>query len=112
MLMIDKKNDVVTLRNIGASDKQITKIFLFEGRMISVIGAIIGILLGLLLCWLQQTFGFVSLGQRSGDFVVNAYPVSVHYLDIFLIFITVIAVGWMAVWYPVRYFSIRLLANH
>ncbi len=111
MLMIDKKNDVVTLRNIGASDKQITIIFLFEGRMISVIGALIGILLGLLLCWLQQTFGFVSLGQSSGDFVVNAYPVSVHYLDIFLIFITVIAVGWMAVWYPVRYFSKRLLAN-
>ena len=111
MLMIDKKNDVVTLRNIGASDKQITKIFLFEGRMISVIGALIGILLGLLLCWLQQTFGFVSLGQRSGDFVVNAYPVSVHYLDILLIFITVIVVGWMAVWYPVRYFSKRLLAN-
>lgn len=111
MLMIDKKNDVVTLRNIGASDKQITKIFLFEGRMISVIGALIGILLGLLLCWLQQTFGFVSLGQRSGDFVVNAYPVSVHYLDILFIFITVIAVGWMAVWYPVRYFSKRLLAN-
>lgn len=112
MLMIDKKNDVVTLRNIGASDKQITKIFLFEGRMISVIGALIGILLGLLLCWLQQTFGFVSLGQSAGNFVVNAYPVSVHYLDILLIFITVIAVGWMAVWYPVRYFSKRLLANH
>lgn len=111
MLMIDKKNDVVTLRNIGASDKQITKIFLFEGRMISVIGALIGILLGLFLCWLQQTFGFVSLGQRSGDFVVNAYPVSVHYLDILFIFITVIAVGWMAVWYPVRYFSKRLLTN-
>lgn len=112
MLMIDKKNDVVTLRNIGASDKQITKIFLFEGRMISVIGALIGILLGLLLCWLQQTFGFVSLGQSAGNFVVNAYPVSVHYLDILFIFITVIAVGWMAVWYPVRYFSKRLLANH
>lgn len=112
MLMIDKKNDVVTLRNIGASDKQITKIFLFEGRMISVIGALIGILLGLLLCWLQQTFGFVSLGQSAGNFVVNAYPVSVHYLDILLIFITVIVVGWMAVWYPVRYFSKRLLAKH
>ncbi len=111
MLMIDKKNDVVTLRNIGASDKQITKIFLFEGRMISVIGALIGILLGLLLCWLQQTFGFVSLGQSTGNFVVNAYPVSVHYLDILLIFITVIVVGWMAVWYPVRYFSKRLLTN-
>lgn len=109
MLMIDKKNDVVTLRNLGANNQQITKIFLFEGRMIAVIGAIIGILIGLLLCWLQQTFGLVSLGSQAGSFVVNAYPVSVHYLDVLFIFITVIIVGWMAVWYPVRYFSKRLL---
>lgn len=109
MLMIDKKNDVVTLRNLGANNQQITKIFLFEGRMISVIGAIIGILIGLLLCWLQQTFGLVSLGSQAGNFVVNAYPVSVHYLDVLFIFITVIIVGWTAVWYPVRYFSKRLL---
>lgn len=109
MLMIDKKNDVVTLRNLGANNQQITKIFLFEGRMISVIGAIIGILIGLLLCWLQQTFGLVSLGSQAGSFVVNAYPVSVHYLDVLFIFITVIIVGWTAVWYPVRYFSKRLL---
>lgn len=109
MLIIDKKNDVVTLRNLGATDKQITQIFLFEGRMISAIGAIIGILLGLLLCWLQQTFGLVSLGSSSGNFVVNAYPVSVHYWDVLFIFVTVIVVGWLAVWYPVRYLSKRLL---
>jgi lipoprotein-releasing system permease protein len=109
MLIIDKKDDVVTLRNLGASDKVITRIFLFEGRLISALGAVIGIAVGLLLCWLQQTFGIVKLGSSSGSFVVNAYPVSVHPEDILLIFVTVLVVGFLAVWYPVRYFSRRLL---
>ena len=109
MLIIDKKNDVVTLRNLGASDKQIVRVFLFEGRMISSIGAVVGILIGLLLCWLQQEYGLVGLGRSSGSFVVDSYPVSVHPEDIVLVFITVIAVGWIAVWYPVRYFAKRLL---
>ena len=109
MLIIDKKEDVVTLRNLGATDRQISRIFLFEGRMISAIGAIIGILLGLLLCWIQQQYGIVRLGDSEGSFVVNAYPVSVHPTDIILVFITVITVGFLSVWYPVRYFSRRLL---
>lgn len=109
MLIIDKKNDVVTLRNMGASDKQIVRIFLFEGRMISAIGAILGILVGLLLCWLQQVYGLVSLGRSSGSFIVDAYPVSVHPGDIIIIFITVLAVGFASVWYPVRYFAKRLI---
>lgn len=109
MLIIDKKNDVVTLRNLGATDKQISRVFLFEGRLISFLGAAIGILLGLLLCWLQQEFGIVALGQSSGTFVVDAYPVSVHPEDVLIIFATVVAVGFTAVWYPVRYFSKRLL---
>ena len=109
MLIIEKRDDVVTLRNLGASDRQITRIFLFEGRLISAIGAVIGIVLGLLLCWIQQTDGVVKLGSSSGSFVVNAYPVSVHPEDIVLIMATVILVGFLAVWYPVRYFSRRLL---
>ena len=109
MLIIDKKDDVVTLRNLGASDKQIVRIFLFEGRMISAIGAIIGIAVGLLLCWAQQQFGLVALGSSSGSFVVNAYPVSVHPEDIILVFFTVLLVGFLSVWYPVRYFAKRLL---
>lgn len=109
MLIIDKKEDVVTLRNLGATDHQITRIFLFEGRMISAIGAILGVLIGLLLCWLQQQYGIVRLGSSEGSFVVDAYPVSVHPWDIVLIIITVIAVGFLSVWYPVRYFSRRLL---
>jgi len=109
MLIIDKRQDVATLRNLGASDRQITRIFLFEGRMISAIGAILGILLGLLLCWIQQEFGIIALGSQAGAFIINAYPVSVHPEDILLIFVTVLAVGFLAVWYPVRYFSRRLL---
>ncbi len=108
MLIIDKKDDVVTLRNLGATDKQMTQIFLFEGRMISFAGAVIGIGLGLLLCWLQQTYGLVRLGDSSGNFVVDAYPISVHPWDIVLIFVTVIIVGWLAVWYPVRAISKKL----
>ena len=105
MLIIDKKDDVATLRNLGASNKLITNIFLFEGRMISAIGAVAGIALGLLLCWIQQTYGIVALGQGNGSFVVDAYPVSVHYEDILLIFITVLLVSFISVWYPVRYFA-------
>lgn len=109
MLIIDKKADVATLRNLGASDKQIVRIFLFEGRMISAIGAVLGIAVGLLLCWLQQTYGLVGLGRSSGSFIIDAYPVSVHPEDVALIFVTVLAVGFIAVWYPVHYFARRLL---
>lgn len=99
MLIIDKKEDVTTLRNLGATDKQIRQIFLFEGRMISTAGAALGIIIGLLLCWLQQTFGLVRLGNTSGSFIVEAYPISVHPQDIALIFVTVVIVSWIAVWY-------------
>ncbi len=109
MLIVDKREDVVTLRNLGASDKQITQIFLFEGRMISAMGAVIGIVIGLLLCWMQQTFGLIALGSSAGSFIVDAYPVSVHYTDVLIIFVTVLVVGFLSVWYPVRYFSKRLL---
>lgn len=103
MMIIDKRDDVATLRNLGASDKLILRIFLFEGRMISFVGAVAGILSGLLLCWAQQRFGLVSLGA-SGSFIVDAYPVSVHWEDVVLVFVTVVAVGFLSVWYPVRYF--------
>ena len=109
MLIIDKREDVVTLRNLGANDRQISSIFLFEGRLIVAIGAIVGVALGLLLCWLQQRFGLVGMGGSSGMFVVNAYPVSVHYQDVLLVFFTVLVVGNVAVWYPVQHFSRRLL---
>ena len=102
MLIIDKKADAATLRNLGATDRQIRSIFLFEGRIISAIGAVVGILLGLLLCWLQQEFGLVHMGDSAGLFVVNAYPVSVHYDDVAIVFVTVLLIGWAAAWIPTR----------
>lgn len=109
MLILDKRDDVETLRNLGADDRLTAHIFLFEGWMISFFGAASGIVLGLLLCFLQQRFGLISLGGGNGSFIVDAYPVSVHATDVVLVFVTVIAVGFLAVWYPVRYLSRRLL---
>ena len=109
MLILDKREDVDTLRNLGADDRLIVRIFLFEGRLISVFGAVGGILLGLLLCFGQQQFGFISLGEGNGAFLVDAYPVSVHVMDVLMVFATVLVVGSLSVWYPVHYFSKRLL---
>ncbi len=106
MLILDKREDVETLRHLGADNSLISKIFLFEGRLISTFGALAGIVLGLLLCFLQQRFG--SLGG-GGDFVVDAYPVSIHLTDVLLVFATVSVVGFLSVWYPVHYFTRRLL---
>ena len=102
MLIIDKRADAETLRNLGATDSQIRRIFLFEGRIISAIGAVVGVALGLLLCWLQQEFGFVHMGDSAGSFVVNAYPVSVHYGDVAIVLATVLLIGWAAAWIPTR----------
>ena len=103
MLIIDKSKDVETLRSLGARDSFIKKIFIVEGWLISIIGAVVGVLLGLALCWAQQQYGIVSLGQSAGAFVIDAYPVSVHYTDVALIFFTVVLVGFLSVLYPVRY---------
>ncbi|MBR4379422.1 MAG: ABC transporter permease [Prevotella sp.] len=103
MLIIDKKKDVETLRSLGAREGLIKRIFILEGWMISVIGAVVGVGLGLLLCWLQQQYGIVSLGQSAGAFIIDAYPVSVHYTDVALVFVTVIVVGFLSVLYPVHY---------
>ena len=105
MLIIDKKQDAITLRNLGATDKQISSIFMIEGRMICLLGAVIGIALGLSLCLLQQHFGLIRFGNSEGSYIIDAYPVSVHALDIVLIFVTVVVVGFLSVWYPVRHLS-------
>ena len=113
MLIIDKRNDVVTLRNLGADDQLISRVFLFEGYMITFFGALIGVGLGLLLCFIQQEFGLISLGSGSsaGAFVVDAYPVSVYATDVILVLITVLVTGFLSVFFPVRYLTQRLLVK-
>ena len=108
MLIIDKRDDVVTLRNLGASDRQIVRIFLFEGRMISFFGAFAGVVFRFAALLVAARIWLDSLGS-SGSFVVDAYPVSVHASDVLLIFITVLLIGFLSVWYPVRFLSKRLL---
>ena len=73
--------------------------------MITTAGALIGIAVGLLLCYLQETYGLIKFGGSAGTYIIDAYPVSVHATDIITVFITVIAVGYISVWYPVRYLS-------
>jgi ABC-type lipoprotein release transport system permease subunit len=100
MLMIEKQNDVRTLRNMGADDRLIRRIFLFEGWLISGIGALTGIALGLILCLLQQELGLIKMGD-AGAFVVDTYPVEVAPADIVVILLTVSGVGFLSAWYPV-----------
>ena len=110
MLIIDKRKDVETLRNLGADNKLVYRIFLLEGCLISFMGALIGVVLGLALCLIQQEFGILSLGSgdMAGSFVVDAYPVSVQLGDVFLVLITVLLVSFLSVQYPVRYLFKKL----
>ena len=109
MLMIDKRQDIQTLRSLGATDAQICTIFRLEGHIISLAGALLGLVLGAVLCWIQQEYGFVTMGDSEGSFIVEAYPVSVYLTDILLILVTVLAIGWLAIWYPVRQMANKTL---
>ena len=108
MLIIEKQSDVLTLRNMGADNKLISRIFLFEGWMISAFGGIVGIISGLLLCLGQQYFGWLKLGTGA-NFAVDAYPVAVSFSDVLFILLAVLITGFLAVLYPVRYLAKKWL---
>lgn len=99
MLIIDKKEDIEILKSMGATKKQIRRIFRMEGWMISLLGIIIGLVLGLLICFLQARYGIVKL---PGNFVVDAYPVKVLWGDVALVFLIVAAIGAIMAQLPVK----------
>lgn len=107
MLLIDKRADIATLKSLGASDRLVFRIFLYEGRLIALLGALIGAAVGLTLCWLQQTYGLIKLGSSTGNFIIEAYPVSIHAADIPVVLLTVVIVGFASVWWPVKVLSRR-----
>jgi lipoprotein-releasing system permease protein len=111
MLIIEKKKDISTFHSIGADSLLIRRIFLYEGMMISFFGALIGLILGLFVCWLQIKFGLIRL-QGSGSFIIDAYPVSIRIGDILLAFITVLGIGYLAAWYPVKYIIRKYLPEN
>ena len=110
MLIIDKKKDILTLRNMGAGNRLIKRIFLVEGWLISVLGSLSGLFLGTAISWIQQRFGVIKL-TGSGSFIIDAYPVQIEVLDICLIWVTVLIIGLFAARYPVRQISKKYLAG-
>jgi len=108
MLIIDKKEDIAILQSMGAGKALIRNIFLFEGWSISLLGALIGTVLGIAICQAQITYGFVKL-QGGGTFIIDSYPMKIIPFDILLIFCSVILIGFLAAWLPVKYISGKFL---
>jgi len=101
MLIIEKRDDIATLRALGASVGVLRRIFLLEGWLITAAGAAAGVVLGLVVCWVQLQFGVVKI-PGSGSFVIDTYPVVVKAVDVAVVFMTVLTIGYLAAWYPVR----------
>ena len=108
MLIIDKKRDIESLRNMGASKQLISRIFLFEGWLISIMGSFFGIALGTAISFIQDRFELLKL-TGSGTFVIDAYPVDLKGTDVLLVMITVLLIGFLAARYPVRQISRKYL---
>ncbi len=109
MLIIEKKRDVSVLRSLGADNALIRRIFIYEGWMISVAGAAAGLLVGFLVCLVQQQFGIVKFHSES--LVIDAYPVVMKGGDFLLVTVTVLSIGYIAAWYPVWYLTKKYLQN-
>lgn len=110
MLIIEKERDIGILKSLGADNNLIRKIFIIEGWLISIIGAVAGIILGFLVCWLQQTFGLVRL--RSDSLIMDAYPVVMKVKDFIIVPAVVLLIGYWAAWYPVRFLTKKYLSKN
>lgn len=102
MLILDKQKDISILKSIGANRSLLQKLFLSEGVMIAIVGGIVGLIFGIILIFLQQQFGIIKLGDGSGNFVVDAYPVCLRAVDIVIVFATVITIGLIAAFFTVK----------
>ncbi len=109
MLIIEKERDVKILRSLGADNSLIKKIFIFEGWLISIIGTAAGLLVGFLICWVQQTYGVVRL--QSSSLIMDAYPVAIKLKDFIVVPATVLLIGYWAAWYPVRFLTKKYLSK-
>ena len=107
MLIIEKERDIEILKSLGADNNLIRKIFIFEGWLISIIGAFSGIILGFIVCWLQHTYGFVKLQSQS--LIMDSYPVVMKIKDFLIVPATVLLIGYWAAWYPVRFLTKKYL---
>jgi len=109
MLILDKKKDIAILFSMGASAKLIKRIFLIEGLLISITGAIVGLIIGYILCAIQIKFGLIKLGSDASAFIIPYYPVEMKMLDFIAVFVTVFLIGLASAWYPVKQISRKYL---
>ncbi len=112
MLVIDKRNDISILKSMGADNSTIRKIFFAEGLGISLVGAVVGLIFGGFICYVQMKFGIVKLGGGSGSFIIDAYPVVINWIDVLWSFVAVMIIGLFAAWIPVRYVTKKLRINN
>jgi len=103
ILIVEKKKDIAVLKSMGADKKLIKNIFSLEGMLISIIGGLGGLILGFIVLYLQQAYGFVSLGSGQGDFIIDAYPVKMNWIEFVYVFATVQIIGFLASIYPVNF---------
>ncbi len=101
MLILDKQTDIQTLSHLGANKKMIQRIFLFEGWLISALGAMVGLAIGLIVCLAQEHLGILKLGNGT-EYVVSAYPVAVQTTDVLIVAAVVLTLGFLAAWIPAR----------
>ena len=107
MLIIEKERDIEILKSLGADNNLIRKIFIFEGWLISIIGAVSGVILGFVICWLQQTYGLIRLHSES--LIMDSYPVVMKVKDFIIVPAVVLLIGYWAAWYPVRFLTKKFL---
>ena len=108
MLILDKRKDIAILFSLGTDNKTIKKIFWLEGMLVSLTGAVAGLSLGFILCFVQQTFGLIKLGDANA-FIIPYYPVKMMVMDFLLVFLTVFLIGLISAWYPVKQISAKYL---
>lgn len=106
MLILDKKEDLLTYKAMGLNNRDLISIFKTEGNLITAIGAFSGLMIGLAICLLQQKYGLITLGD--GNYIIDAYPVKLVFQDILIILGAVLLIGYLASEFPVRYLIKKL----
>ena len=93
LLIIEKDDSIATLRALGAHDRQISRIFVLQGWLITLVGAVTGVVIGLVLCLCQYHFGWLRLSGDPANMIVSAYPVEVQWTDVLVTLALVAVVG-------------------
>ena len=107
MLMLDKEQDIKTFKSFGSSEAKIRTLFFAKSMFTVITGLLVGLVIGLTLAFLQQNYGFISMGS-NGSFVVDSYPVSLKFGDVIIVSLTVLVIGLLASWYPAKVLSRKL----